>query len=113
MILHFSFNILGSTGNIVKIQIPLSLFISSGDPVSISCRTSESVLHSDEKTYLNWVVHKMGQAPRGIIYQVSNWYSGILDSFSGSGSGQTSHSKSAGWKLRMLEFITDARHKIS
>uniref|UniRef100_A0A8C5YST9 Ig-like domain-containing protein n=1 Tax=Marmota marmota marmota TaxID=9994 RepID=A0A8C5YST9_MARMA len=71
----------------VMTQSPLSLSITLGQSVSISCRSSQSLLHSDGNTYLHWVVHKPGQAPRGLIYLVSNWYPGVPHRFSGSGSG--------------------------
>ncbi|EHA99435.1 Ig kappa chain V-II region RPMI 6410 [Heterocephalus glaber] len=77
----------GSTGDVVMTQTPLSLSITSGEPASISCRSSQSLLHSNGKTYLNWIVHKPGQSPRRMIYQVTNRDSWVPDRFSGSGSG--------------------------
>ncbi|EHA99436.1 Ig kappa chain V-II region RPMI 6410 [Heterocephalus glaber] len=77
----------GSTGDVVMTQTPLSLSITPGESASISCRSSQSLLHSNGNTYLYWLVHKPGQAPRGLIYRISNQYSGIPDRFSGSGSG--------------------------
>uniref|UniRef100_A0A8D2DRX8 Immunoglobulin V-set domain-containing protein n=1 Tax=Sciurus vulgaris TaxID=55149 RepID=A0A8D2DRX8_SCIVU len=68
-------------------QTPFSKPISPGQPASISYRYSQSLLHSDGNTYLNWVVHKPGQSPGGLIYKVSNQYTGVPDRFSGSGSG--------------------------
>ena len=55
--------------------------------VSISCKSSQSLVHTDGKTYLNWIQHKPGQSPQGLIYPVSNRYSGVPDRFTGSGSG--------------------------
>ncbi|MBZ3874483.1 Ig kappa chain V-II region [Sciurus carolinensis] len=77
----------GSSGDIVLTQSPPSEFVTPGQPVSISCRSSQSLLDSNGKTYLNWVVHRPGQSPRGLIYQVSNLVTGVSDRFSGSGSG--------------------------
>uniref|UniRef100_A0A8C6QA61 Ig-like domain-containing protein n=1 Tax=Nannospalax galili TaxID=1026970 RepID=A0A8C6QA61_NANGA len=77
----------GSSGDIVKTQTPLSLPIAPGESASISCRSSQSLLHSDGNTYLEWYLQKPGQAPQLLIYEVSNRYSGVPDRFSGIGSG--------------------------
>uniref|UniRef100_A0A8C5YU30 Ig-like domain-containing protein n=1 Tax=Marmota marmota marmota TaxID=9994 RepID=A0A8C5YU30_MARMA len=73
--------------DIVLTQTPLSEPITLGQSASISCRASQSLLNSDGKTYLYWFVHKPGQAPKRLIYQVSNRDTGVPDRFSGSGSG--------------------------
>uniref|UniRef100_A0A8D2JRD6 Ig-like domain-containing protein n=1 Tax=Sciurus vulgaris TaxID=55149 RepID=A0A8D2JRD6_SCIVU len=77
----------GSSGDIMLTQTPLSVPVTPGQSTSNSCRSSQSLLYSDGNTYLNWVVHKPGQSPRGLIYKVSNRYTGVPDRFSGSGSG--------------------------
>ncbi|KAF0884709.1 KVD28 protein, partial [Crocuta crocuta] len=77
----------GSSGDIVMTQSPLSLPITPGQPASISCRASQSLLHSDGNTYLSWYQQKPGQSPRLLIYYASNRASGVPDRFSGSGSG--------------------------
>nr|XP_040126851.1 immunoglobulin kappa light chain-like [Ictidomys tridecemlineatus] len=77
----------GTTGDIVLTQSPLSEPITPGESASISCRASQSLRHSDGKTYLYWFVHRPGQAPQSLIYQVSNRDTGVPDRFSGSGSG--------------------------
>ncbi|KAG8514646.1 Immunoglobulin kappa variable 2-29 [Galemys pyrenaicus] len=77
----------GSSGAVALTQTPLSLPIVPGEQVSISCRASQSLLHSDGYTYLHWYQQKPGQSPRLLIYEVSNRYSEVLDRFSGSGSG--------------------------
>nr|ATI97441.1 Ig kappa chain [Felis catus] len=77
----------GSSGDIVMTQTPLSLSVTPGEPASISCRASQSLLSSNGKTYLNWYLQKPGQSPRLLIYRVSNRASGVPDRFSGSGSG--------------------------
>ena len=68
-------------------QTPLSLSVSPGETASISCKASQSLLHSDGNTYLNWFRQKPGQSPQGLIYKVSNRDPGVPDRFSGSGSG--------------------------
>uniref|UniRef100_A0A8C9DER7 Ig-like domain-containing protein n=1 Tax=Prolemur simus TaxID=1328070 RepID=A0A8C9DER7_PROSS len=77
----------GSSGDTVMTQTPLSLSVTPGESASISCKASQSLLHSDGKTYLYWFLQKPGQPPRRLIYQVSNRDSGVPDRFSGSGSG--------------------------
>ncbi|KAJ1077660.1 hypothetical protein K5549_010987 [Capra hircus] len=76
-----------SSGDVVLTQTPLSLSVIPGETASISCKSSQSLVHSDGKTYLNWIKHKPGQSPEGLIYQVSNRYSGVSDRLTGSGSG--------------------------
>uniref|UniRef100_A0A8C6GGW9 Immunoglobulin kappa chain variable 1-122 n=1 Tax=Mus spicilegus TaxID=10103 RepID=A0A8C6GGW9_MUSSI len=71
----------------VMTQTPLSLPVSLGDQASISCRSSQSLENSNGNTYLNWYLQKPGQSPQLLIYRVSNRFSGVLDRFSGSGSG--------------------------
>ncbi|KAF0876552.1 KV230 protein, partial [Crocuta crocuta] len=77
----------GSSGDIVLTQNPLSLPVTPGQPASISCRASQSLLHSNGYTYLYWFLQKPGQSPRRLIYGVSNRDPGVPDRFSGSGSG--------------------------
>uniref|UniRef100_A0A8C9MCZ5 Ig-like domain-containing protein n=1 Tax=Panthera tigris altaica TaxID=74533 RepID=A0A8C9MCZ5_PANTA len=77
----------GSSGDVVMTQSPLSLPITPGEPASISCRASQSLLHSNGNTYLSWYLQKPGQSPRLLIYRVSNRASGVPDRFSGSGAG--------------------------
>nr|6VBO_L Chain L, DH813 light chain [Homo sapiens] len=73
--------------DIVMTQSPLSLPVTLGQPASISCRSSQSLVHSDGNTYLNWYQQRPGQSPRRLIYKVSDRDSGVPDRFSGSGSG--------------------------
>ncbi|VTJ78503.1 Hypothetical predicted protein, partial [Marmota monax] len=49
--------------------------------------SSQSLLHNDGNTDMNWVMHKPGQAPQGLLYRVSNQFSGVPDRFSGIGTG--------------------------
>uniref|UniRef100_F7FBN9 Ig-like domain-containing protein n=1 Tax=Monodelphis domestica TaxID=13616 RepID=F7FBN9_MONDO len=71
-----------SQGKIVLTQSPSSL---PGERVTISCQASQSVKHSDGKTYLYWFQQKPGQSPRLLIYLVSTLNSGIPARFGGSG----------------------------
>uniref|UniRef100_UPI003F8D8F9D The light chain of 3G5 n=1 Tax=Macaca mulatta TaxID=9544 RepID=UPI003F8D8F9D len=74
--------------DIVMTQIPLSLPVTPGEPASISCRSSQTLLHSGSAhTSLDWYLQKPGQSPQLLIYMVSNRASGVPDRFSGSGSG--------------------------
>nr|6OT1_C Chain C, 0PV-b.01 light [Macaca mulatta]6OT1_L Chain L, 0PV-b.01 light [Macaca mulatta]6OT1_N Chain N, 0PV-b.01 light [Macaca mulatta] len=73
--------------DIVMTQTPLSLSVTPGEPASISCRSSQSLLHSNGHTYVHWYLQKAGQSPQLLIYEVSNRASGVPDRFSGSGSG--------------------------
>uniref|UniRef100_H2P5H9 Ig-like domain-containing protein n=1 Tax=Pongo abelii TaxID=9601 RepID=H2P5H9_PONAB len=73
--------------DIVMTQSPLSLPVTPGEPASISCRSSQSLLHSNRYNYLNWYLQKPGQSPQLLIYLGSNRASRVPDRFSGSGSG--------------------------
>ncbi|EHA97542.1 Ig kappa chain V-II region RPMI 6410 [Heterocephalus glaber] len=77
----------GSMGDIVMTQTPVSLSITPGESASISCRSSQSLLHSNGKTYLYRFLQKPGQSPRRLIYWALNRDSWVPDRFSGSGSG--------------------------
>uniref|UniRef100_A0A8C0DKP8 Ig-like domain-containing protein n=1 Tax=Balaenoptera musculus TaxID=9771 RepID=A0A8C0DKP8_BALMU len=68
-------------------QTPLSLSVIPGDPASISCRSSQSLLHSDGYTYLSWYLQNPGRSPQLLIYGASNRASGVPDRFTGNGSG--------------------------
>ncbi|KAB0340333.1 hypothetical protein FD754_023220 [Muntiacus muntjak] len=76
----------GSSGDVVLTQTPLSLSVTPGETVSISCKSTQSLKYSDGKTYLYWFQHTPGQSPQSLIYQVSNRYTGVPDRFTGSGS---------------------------
>nr|6WXL_E Chain E, 1D12 Light chain [Homo sapiens]6WXL_J Chain J, 1D12 Light chain [Homo sapiens]6WXL_L Chain L, 1D12 Light chain [Homo sapiens] len=73
--------------DIVMTQSPLSLSVTPGEPASISCRSSHSLLHLNGYNYLDWYLQKPGQSPQLLIYLGSNRASGVPDRFSGSGSG--------------------------
>uniref|UniRef100_UPI0037870BCD 1G12 Fab light chain n=1 Tax=Homo sapiens TaxID=9606 RepID=UPI0037870BCD len=68
-------------------QSPLFLPVTLGQPASISCRSSQSLVHSDGNIYLSWFQQRPGQSPRRLIYKVFDRDSGVPDRFSGSGSG--------------------------
>ena len=85
--MYFSLIVSASSSDVVMTQTPLSLPVSLGDQASISCRSSQSIVHSNGNTYLEWYLQKPGQSPKLLIYRVSNRFSGVPDRFSGSGSG--------------------------
>uniref|UniRef100_G1LUF4 Ig-like domain-containing protein n=1 Tax=Ailuropoda melanoleuca TaxID=9646 RepID=G1LUF4_AILME len=74
-------------GEVVMTQTPLPLPVTLGEPASISCKASQSLLYSNGYIYLYWYLQKPGQSPQLLIYLVSNRHSGVPDRFSGSGSG--------------------------
>nr|UBT83493.1 anti-human CD40-11B6-Vkappa-v2-hIgGK antibody [synthetic construct] len=86
-LLVLMFWIPASSSDVVMTQSPLSLPVTLGQPASISCRSSQSLVHSNGNTYLHWYQQRPGQSPRLLIYKVSNRFSGVPDRFSGSGSG--------------------------
>nr|6X78_A Chain A, antibody vFP48.03 light chain [Mus musculus]6X78_L Chain L, antibody vFP48.03 light chain [Mus musculus] len=73
--------------DVVMTQTALTLSVTIGQPASISCKSSQSLLDSDGKTYLNWLLQRPGQSPKRLIYLVSKLDSGVPDRFTGSGSG--------------------------
>nr|ABH12084.1 anti-cocaine catalytic scFv antibody [synthetic construct] len=77
----------GGGSDIVLTQSPLTLSVTIGQSASISCKSSQSLLYSDGKTYLNWLFQRPGQSPKRLIYLVSKLDSGVPDRFTGSGSG--------------------------
>uniref|UniRef100_A0A8C8W3U9 Ig-like domain-containing protein n=1 Tax=Peromyscus maniculatus bairdii TaxID=230844 RepID=A0A8C8W3U9_PERMB len=72
--------------DIVMTQSPSSLAVSGGEKVTISCKSSQSLLYNN-KNYLAWYQQKPGQSPKLLIYLASTRYTGVPDRFTGSGSG--------------------------
>ena len=86
MMFCYSIIISETSGDVVMTQTPLSVSVAIGQSISISCQSSQSVLHSDGKTYLNWYLQRPDQPPRHLIHQVYKLDSGVPERFSGSGS---------------------------
>uniref|UniRef100_A0A8C8TFJ3 Ig-like domain-containing protein n=1 Tax=Peromyscus maniculatus bairdii TaxID=230844 RepID=A0A8C8TFJ3_PERMB len=87
MHLHYVFLIAGACADIVMTQSPSSLAVTAGEKVTISCKSSQSLLYSkDQKNYLSWYQQKPGQAPKLLIYWASTRYTGVPERFLGSGS---------------------------
>ncbi|OBS80099.1 hypothetical protein A6R68_21695 [Neotoma lepida] len=76
----------GACADILMTQSPSSLAVSAGEKVTISCKSSQSLLYSN-KNRLAWYQQKPGQAPKLLIYWASTRDTGVPDRFIGSGSG--------------------------
>ena len=83
MYTHYLFLIAGVDGDIVMTQSQKFMSTSVGDRVSVTCKASQNV-----GTNVAWYQQKPGQSPKALIYWASNWYTGVPDRFTGSGSGE-------------------------
>uniref|UniRef100_A0A8D0URK9 Immunoglobulin V-set domain-containing protein n=1 Tax=Sus scrofa TaxID=9823 RepID=A0A8D0URK9_PIG len=70
---------------VILTQSPASLSLIPR--VSISCKSSQSLLHRGRNNYLHWYLQKPGQSLQNLIYYATNTASGVPDRFSGSGLG--------------------------
>uniref|UniRef100_A0A4X2LUE2 Ig-like domain-containing protein n=1 Tax=Vombatus ursinus TaxID=29139 RepID=A0A4X2LUE2_VOMUR len=70
----------------VLTQSPTSLSVTLGERVTISCRSSRNLLHSNGLNYLAWYQQPLGESLKLLIYWASTLNSGALVRFSGSGS---------------------------
>ena len=84
---HCLFIISGTCGDIVMTQSPSSLTVTAGEKVTMSCKSSQSLLNSgNQKNYLAWYQQKPGQSPKLLIYAASYRYTGGPDRFTDGGS---------------------------
>ncbi|KAL6030392.1 hypothetical protein STEG23_011858 [Scotinomys teguina] len=86
--LHITKQLSNAYADTVMTQSPSSLTVSAGEKVTISCKSSQNLLYSEnQKNYLAWYQQKPGQSPKGLIYWASTRNTGVPDRFIGSGSG--------------------------
>ncbi|CAM4735602.1 unnamed protein product [Leuciscus chuanchicus] len=71
-------------GQITVTQSPSITAVQPGEEVRINCKTSSRVSNG---YYLAWYSQKPGEAPKLLIYEATNRYTGTPSRFSGSGSG--------------------------
>ncbi|OBS69650.1 hypothetical protein A6R68_01808, partial [Neotoma lepida] len=70
----------GAYADIVMTQSPSSLAVSAGEKVTISCKSSQSLLYStNQKNYLAWYQQKPGQSPKLLISWASTRNTGVPD----------------------------------
>ncbi|KAI4887493.1 hypothetical protein NFI96_032441, partial [Prochilodus magdalenae] len=82
--LHLDTRTLYSSGQVTVTQNPYLKIVSTGDTVTINCRTSPAVFNNN---FLQWYQQKPGEAHKVLIYRTIIRQSGIPARFSGSGSG--------------------------
>ncbi|OCT99180.1 hypothetical protein XELAEV_18004967mg, partial [Xenopus laevis] len=76
-----------SYGQIVLTQSPDYVSVSPGETVTITCKTSSSVVDSDGDSLVYWFQQKSGKAPKRLIYWATRRGAGTPERISGSGSG--------------------------
>ncbi|OBS73512.1 hypothetical protein A6R68_15950 [Neotoma lepida] len=74
--------LIGVKCDIQMTQSPVSLSVSLGDSVTITCQASEDISWS-----LAWYQQKPGKSPKLLIYSADSLENGVPSRFSGSGSG--------------------------
>uniref|UniRef100_A0A674DNE3 Ig-like domain-containing protein n=1 Tax=Salmo trutta TaxID=8032 RepID=A0A674DNE3_SALTR len=72
-----------SRGQYTLTQTPAVKAVGTGETVNIGCKLSSSIYSS----YLHWYLQRPGEAPKLLIYQINNKFTGTPSRFSGSGSG--------------------------
>nr|ACI69240.1 Ig kappa chain V-III region VG precursor [Salmo salar] len=72
-----------SRGQYTLTQTPAVKAVGTGETVNIGCKLSSSIYSN----YLAWYLQRSGEAPKLLIYQINNKFTGTPSRFSGSGSG--------------------------
>uniref|UniRef100_A0A3B3QCV4 Ig-like domain-containing protein n=1 Tax=Paramormyrops kingsleyae TaxID=1676925 RepID=A0A3B3QCV4_9TELE len=73
-------------GQVTVTQTPELISASSGQTVTINCKTSSSVYTDSNGPRMAWYQQRPGEAPKLLIYFARTRISGIPSRFSGSGS---------------------------
>uniref|UniRef100_A0A3B3T233 Ig-like domain-containing protein n=1 Tax=Paramormyrops kingsleyae TaxID=1676925 RepID=A0A3B3T233_9TELE len=84
VLILFSFS--ESRGQVTVTQAPELISASSGQTVTINCKTSSSVYTNSNGHHMAWYQQRPGEALKLLIYYASTLNSGIPSRFSGSGS---------------------------
>uniref|UniRef100_A0A3B3RSH9 Ig-like domain-containing protein n=1 Tax=Paramormyrops kingsleyae TaxID=1676925 RepID=A0A3B3RSH9_9TELE len=74
-------------GQVTVTQTPGLISVSSGQTVTINCKTSKPAYVYSNGPGMSWYQQTPGEAPKLLIYYASTRNSGIPSRFSGSGSG--------------------------
>ncbi|ERE67031.1 ras-related protein Ral-A-like protein, partial [Cricetulus griseus] len=97
----------GACADAVMTQSPSFLSEPVGEKVTISCKSSQNLLYSEnKKNYLAWYQQKPRQAPTLLISWASTRNTGVPDRFIGSGSGTDFISPSAVYRLKTWQITT-------
>uniref|UniRef100_A0A4W5Q3C6 Ig-like domain-containing protein n=1 Tax=Hucho hucho TaxID=62062 RepID=A0A4W5Q3C6_9TELE len=70
-------------GQYTLTQTPAVKAVHTGETVNIGCKLSSGIYSN----YLHWYLQRLGEAPKLLIYQINNKFTGTPSRFSGSGSG--------------------------